>query len=199
MHKVGVIGAGVMGRRMVRGLMEHSGFVAPLIWDIQAEASEKIAVEFSEVEIAADVDSLVAAVDAVYISTPPSTHLAYCEQVLAAKKPIFCEKPLAVDIEAAEKLVAAVDAVGLPTGMNFPFSTMPSVQTISQMLTEGELGDPIRLEMRFHFTMWPRGWQQNAAAWLAKREEGGFVREVVSQLARRQLRCSCRLVGQTFL
>jgi predicted dehydrogenase len=46
------------------------------------------------------------------------------------------------------------------------------------------------LEIEVAFPTWPRGWQQAAASWLAKRAEGGFTREVVSHflfLTRRQL------------
>jgi predicted dehydrogenase len=46
------------------------------------------------------------------------------------------------------------------------------------------------LDIEVAFPTWPRGWQQAAASWLAKRAEGGFTREVVSHflfLTRRQL------------
>ena len=37
-----------------------------------------------------------------------------------------------------------------------------------------------RLEIEVAFRAWPRPWQQDAAAWLDARGEGGFTREVVS-------------------
>jgi predicted dehydrogenase len=49
---------------------------------------------------------------------------------------------------------------------------------------------PESLAIEVAFATWPRGWQQAAASWLAKRAEGGFTREVVSHflfLTRRQL------------
>jgi predicted dehydrogenase len=49
---------------------------------------------------------------------------------------------------------------------------------------------PGALSIEVAFATWPRGWQQDAASWLARRAEGGFTREVVSHflfLTRRQL------------
>ncbi|MFC7540912.1 hypothetical protein ACFQU2_17610 [Siccirubricoccus deserti] len=49
---------------------------------------------------------------------------------------------------------------------------------------------PEALAIEVGFATWPRGWQQGAAGWLARRAEGGFTREVVSHflfLTRRQL------------
>jgi predicted dehydrogenase len=52
------------------------------------------------------------------------------------------------------------------------------------------IGAPGALSISADFATWPRGWQQAAASWLAKREDGGFTREVLSHflfLTRRQL------------
>jgi predicted dehydrogenase len=52
------------------------------------------------------------------------------------------------------------------------------------------LGAPQSLAIHLAFATWPRGWQQAAASWLAKRSDGGFTREVLSHflfLTRREL------------
>ena len=182
MHKIGVIGSGIMGRRMISGLRRHPQFAPPAVWDINPQATQKIQNEFGDVSIISDVASLITRsdVEAIYIATPPSTHIVYCRQALAVGKPIFCEKPLAVDVSEAQKLLSEVEAAYLPTAMNFPFATLAAVKKIESQLQASELGELVRLEIRFHFATWPRGWQQNAATWLGKRAEGGFLREVFS-------------------
>jgi predicted dehydrogenase len=53
---------------------------------------------------------------------------------------------------------------------------------------QGQLPEALAIEIGF--ARWPRGWQQGAASWLARRAEGGFTREVASHflfLTRRQL------------
>ena len=45
--------------------------------------------------------------------------------------------------------------------------------------SEGAIGDVTGVDVRLHFTSWPRDWQKTAQ-WLSLREQGGFIREVVS-------------------
>ena len=193
-HKIGVIGTGVIGRNMIDAMRRHPRFAGPIIWDINPQAAQRVQDEFDDVQIAADVATMLAQpdVEAIYIATPPSTHIAYCRQVLAAGKVIFCEKPLGIDVAESQKLVAEVQAAGVPTAMNFGLATMPEVKKVEQQIRDSELGDLVRLEIRHHFTTWPRGWQQNAAVWLAKRAEGGFLREMFSHF----VYVTNRLLGQ---
>ena len=61
---------------------------------------------------------------------------------------------------------------------------------MAQLSTWRAILTPESLAIEVAFPTWPRGWQQAAASWLAKRAEGGFTREVVSHflfLTRRQL------------
>jgi predicted dehydrogenase len=68
---------------------------------------------------------------------------------------------------------------------------MASSPAVAQLTAWREtLGAPRTLSIHLAFATWPRGWQQGAASWLAKRAEGGFTREVLSHflfLTRRQL------------
>jgi predicted dehydrogenase len=136
-------------------------------------------------EIAVNAQSLISDpdLDLVYIATPPTTHLAYSRSVMEAGKAIFCEKPLAVNIAASKNLVADLASSGVPNAVNFPFATGQSVATLEKHLRAGNQGESRLLEMRFHFSEWPRVWQRDAASWLSGRVEGGFLREVFSHFA----------------
>lgn len=57
-----------------------------------------------------------AAVDAVYIATPPATHAALVVAALEAGQAVFCEKPLAVSDVDAEAMLAAARVAGRATG-----------------------------------------------------------------------------------
>jgi predicted dehydrogenase len=47
-------------------------------------------------------------------------------------------------------------------------------------MAQGLLGTVVGVDIRLHFSQWPREWQMNAADWLSRREQGGFAREVLS-------------------
>ena len=185
-YKVGFIGLGIMGQRMADGMLRHPDFDVVVGWDLNPQTCLQVQRDLlPEMEIAADAQHLISTpdLDMVYIATPPTTHLAYSRSVMEAGKAVFCEKPLAVDIAASRKLVADLAASGIPNAVNFPFATSQSVATLEKLIRAGKQGESRLLEMRFHFSAWPRVWQRDAAGWLSGREEGGFLREVFSHFA----------------
>lgn len=64
--------------------------------------------------------------------------------------------------------------------MNFPFSTALNVASLGGLVSTGALGRVERAVLTPRFAEWPRGWRADATGWLARPEQGGFTREVVS-------------------
>ena len=60
-----------------------------------------------------DVDELIAAVDAVAIALPPHVQAPLAARAARAGKHLFLDKPPALTVEAADDVVAAVDATGV--------------------------------------------------------------------------------------
>jgi predicted dehydrogenase len=60
-----------------------------------------------------DYAAFLAAVDVVTVATPADSHAALAALALAAGKPVYVEKPLAVDRDSADALVRAAEARGL--------------------------------------------------------------------------------------
>src|SRR4051812_25492983 len=46
-------------------------------------------------------------VNAIYIATPPSSHEEYAVMALNAGKPVYVEKPMTTDADAAERIAKA--------------------------------------------------------------------------------------------
>ena len=60
-----------------------------------------------------DVEALLTAVDAVAIALPPDVQAPLAARAARAGKHLFLDKPLALTVEAADEVVAAVDATGV--------------------------------------------------------------------------------------
>ena len=180
-HGIGIIGLGVMGERMLRNMGKHPAFAVATAWDPAPSAAEKLGAIAPNARLARDAADLIAdeRVGCVYIAAPPSVHLAYASAAFAAGKAVFCEKPLAIDLAAGRAAMARVELERHRAAINFPFASAPAVRAIAAGLKSGELGPVQRLDIEVAFARWPRAWQA-PAAWLARREEGGFVREVLS-------------------
>jgi predicted dehydrogenase len=176
---IGLIGAGIMGERMLRAILAQSPDLvrAAGIWDPSDEAMARMASELPEVARLADAAAVTAASDCVYIASPPASHLGHARAALAAGKSVFCEKPLAINVADAQAFVAEAGGRG---AVNFPFASSPAVCQLQDWLAAGAVGGGRRIAIEVAFATWPRSWQVDAAGWLDRREQGGFTREVVS-------------------
>ncbi|QCK84839.1 Gfo/Idh/MocA family oxidoreductase [Phreatobacter aquaticus] len=187
---IGIIGAGIMGERMLGAILEPaSGIVrAAGIWDPAPAALARIGSTAPGVPLLASAAEVIAASDCVYIASPPASHLGHARAALAAGKTVFCEKPLAVDYDDARAFVAEAGKRG---AVNFPFASSLGVATLAKWIEDGLVGPLKSISIEVAFATWPRSWQVDAAAWLDAPAQGGFTREVVSHF----LFLSRRLVG----
>jgi predicted dehydrogenase len=181
-HRIGILGLGSMGERMVRNMRQHAGFAVVAACDPDPGAAAKLVRLAPQARLVADAAELVAdpAVDCLYIATPPARHLAHAHPAFDRGKAVFCEKPLATDLALAQAAVDRAARERRVAAVNFPFASAPAVRALASGLRSGELGGIERVDIEVAFVRWPRP-QQATAHWLGRREEGGFVREVLSR------------------
>lgn len=193
-----VIGLGVIGRRMLEQAASVPGLRVRAAWDIDQAACRRAQADFPGTVIAADPQTLVSRsdVDVVYVGTPPAFHRPYSLMAAAQGKRVFCEKPLTARLDEAHRLVAELAERGTPNAVNFVYASAPSADYLQRRLHEGSLGEILGIEMRLFFSRWPRDWQASAQ-WLRAREQGGFVREVLSHFVYLSIRLfgDCQLIG----
>ncbi|MBP8310001.1 MAG: Gfo/Idh/MocA family oxidoreductase [Burkholderiaceae bacterium] len=193
-----VIGLGVIGRRMLEQAALVPGLRVRAAWDLDEQACQRAQADFPGTVIAPDAQSLVARadVDVVYVGTPPAFHRQYSLMAAAMGKRVFCEKPLTAHLDDAHRLVAELAEHGTPNAVNFVYASAPSADYLQRRLDAGDLGPVQSIEMRVFFARWPRDWQASAQ-WLRAREQGGFVREVLSHFVYLSIRLfgDCRLIG----
>lgn len=91
-----------------------------------------------------DADALIADadIDAVYIATPPDTHLHYALKVAAAGKPCCVEKPMAASHAECLAMLAAFERAGLPLFVAYYRRSLPRFEQVRQWLAEGRIGAP---------------------------------------------------------
>ena len=180
-HTIGVIGLGIMGRRMLANMGAHGGFNVVAAWDPNPKACEIAHRDYPSIAIARHADEVLSdeRVTVVYIASPPAAHVEYALAAIARGKAVFCEKPLAIDLRQSEELVQRAENAGAINTVNFSFAGKAASELIREALRDGKVGDVVAVDIHLHFCRWPRDWQADAT-WLARREQGGFVREVLS-------------------
>ena len=141
---IGVIGAGRIGKvhtETIARSVPEAQVVA--ITDINIAAAQELADRFRVKSVSDDYRSVIQNPDvaAVFICSPTDSHAKYTIEAAKAGKHVFCEKPIALDLETIRSVVQTVDKcrVKFMVGFNRRFDA--NFKKIKQMVVEGEIGE----------------------------------------------------------
>ena len=109
--RVGVIGVGALGRHHARHLAQLEGARLVGVTDIDSARARAVAEELDTEACA--LDRLLGRVVAVTIAVPTPAHVEVGLRALERGIPVLMEKPLAVTLEEADRLIAAAAAKGV--------------------------------------------------------------------------------------
>lgn len=107
MLKIGVFGAGHLGKIHIQQWKEVSGIVLQGFYDPDDAKAEAAAAEYGVTRYET-IDALIEDTDALDIVSTTITHYEIAKKCLLAGKHIFIEKPLAQSLEEAQELVRLV-------------------------------------------------------------------------------------------
>jgi myo-inositol 2-dehydrogenase/D-chiro-inositol 1-dehydrogenase len=139
--RVGLVGAGNVAQRHARVLSGFDDVQLMGVTDVAPEAAAGLADQFG-CRVFGDVPSLVGAeLDAVYVCVPPFAHGPAEDVVLSAGLPMFVEKPVAVDLETAERIGALVTQSGVLTAVGHHWRYLEVVERAQHLLA----GRPVRM------------------------------------------------------
>ncbi|MCZ4272164.1 Gfo/Idh/MocA family protein [Maritalea porphyrae] len=191
---VGVIGLGIMGRRMLEALSSHDKFYASHIWDPSAVSVAKATPLAPEARVCDSPEAVIEGAKAIYLACPPDPRRLYAMIAADCGKPLFLEKPLGINMAASRSMVHHLEKTRVPAAVNFVQATGEPLAAIKTALQSGEMGDLVGIDIEVSYAQWPRLWQKDAA-WLKLRSEGGMTREVISHF----MFFAERLLGTTHL
>jgi predicted dehydrogenase len=177
-YKVGVIGLGAIGERLIQSFVQHSGTEVVTVCDQLDKRAKAVAENLGGIQWYTNHQQMLEEVelDLVYIAVPPKFHHAIAVDVMNKGINLLCEKPLANSVEEALDMKNRAEATGILHAMNFPLNYSQAANTFAKLIGDNYVGKLRRLELTLQFPQWPRFWQQND--WVASREQGGFVLEV---------------------
>ena len=146
---IGLIGYGFMGRTHSNAYRKVSNF-----FDVPYKPVLKVACGLDEKEARAFADQwgfeshttdwkqVIAddTIDVVDICVPNNMHAEIAIAAAQAGKAICCEKPLALDVAEAERMVDAVEKAGVANLVSFNYRRVPAVTLAKQLIDEGRLG-----------------------------------------------------------
>ena len=142
---LGLFGAGRIGRIHAHNLTRRIPEARlPVVVDISREAAERCAVDFGIASFAEEEARILEdpSIEAVAICSSTPTHPELIRAAAAAGKHIFCEKPLALDLQQIDDALEAVGdcEVKLQVGFNRRFD--PSFRQAREAVAAGRIGTP---------------------------------------------------------
>jgi len=90
-----------------------------------------------------DVDKLIhdPDVNAIYIATPPNVHEVYAEKAMRAGKPVYVEKPMALDAAECSRMNAVSKETGVPLFVAYYRRSLPYFVKLKELIDSSIIGD----------------------------------------------------------
>ena len=148
--RIGLIGAGFMGRAHVlgyalanRAFADIARFELSAIAEISPDRADAAGREFGIPRSSGDWRDLVGdpEIDIVDIAVPTSLHKDIALSAIRAGKHVYCEKPLTPSARDALEVTEAAESAGLKTQVGFNYLANPMLEVARDLIARGELGD----------------------------------------------------------
>lgn len=135
---IGFIGCGLIAAGHARGLTQVPDVEIGPVHDLAGSRAEAFAATAGPpAAVVSTTEEVIANSDAVYVCTWTAAHSEAVLATAAAGKPVFCEKPLAIDQASVEAMSAAVAAAGVVNQVGLVLRHSPSFRWLeSQLRTE---------------------------------------------------------------
>ena len=188
-----VVGVGANVFNMHAPALQSSAFEIAAVCDVNLAAAERQAERFG-CPYFADHREMLAAIHpvAVAVLAPHPFHAAIAIDCLNAGAHVLVEKPIAVQVAEADRMIAAAEQAGRLLAVNLQQRTRGEIRTAKKLIESGRLGEIQRVEM---VAIWTRTAAYYAqAGWRGTWQgEGGGV---LMNQSPHNLDLVCHLVGQ---
>jgi predicted dehydrogenase len=140
--RVGIIGLGNAVEPHAKSLVDLSDRVEVVVAASRSEERLKAFARRFAFPMTTDVEGVLASrdIDAVWILTPPNSHLELVKQAAKGRKHVLLEKPLDITLDRAEAIVAGMKGSGLTLGVTLQHRFRPASLKLSELLDAGALG-----------------------------------------------------------
>ena len=142
MFAIALFGAGRIGRIHAGNIAAQPGLRLHYVVDVNAAAADELATKFGATVVDAEHALADPTVAAVVIAASTTTHAELIARAARAGKAIFCEKPVATDLDGARACAAVVAEAGVPCMIGFQRRFDPTFAALKRRLDAGEIGVP---------------------------------------------------------
>jgi predicted dehydrogenase len=144
--RCGLIGAGFWARFQLPGWYESGGVECVAVSNRTRSRAEWLAERFGIAKVYDDAEEMLRreALDFVDVVTGVETHAHFVELAARYRLPVVCQKPMAVSLAEAERMVAVCREAGVPLYVNENWRWQTPIRALKAVLESGVIGRPFR-------------------------------------------------------
>ena len=162
--RIGVVGAGAMGQGHLKVWQGIPGATIAAVCDPIVDRARDVAQQFGAKPFADLAEMLESGeVDAVDIATPSGLHADQAQTAAERGIHAIVEKPLDLNIDKVDRLIATCDRTGAILGCVFQRRTYPGAQKVAESVHRGDFGK--LLSISAYVKWWRAQSYYNSAAW----------------------------------
>jgi len=147
MIRAAIVGLGRWGRNLVTASLGHERIGVVGAVETDTKNAQSFCLQHG-LALTDDLDAVLAdgGIDAVLLATPHSLHRPQVIACAAARKQVFCEKPLALNRADATVMFKACRDAGVTLAVGHNRRFWPSMRALREMAASGELGTILHVE-----------------------------------------------------
>lgn len=142
MIEVALFGAGRIGKIHAGNLAAQPGVRLKYVVDVHAPSASELAAKYGATVTTPEAALADPSIAAVVIAASTDTHADLILRAASARKAIFCEKPVDLDLERARLCAAAVKEAGVACLIGFQRRYDPTFAAAKARIEAGEIGEP---------------------------------------------------------
>jgi len=148
--KVGLIGAGLQGKRRAQALQGFDAAELVIVADADWARAKLLTDEIGCLP-ASDWEEVIARkdIEAIIICTPPHLQAPMCVAALKQGKHVFCEKPMARTVKEAREVVKVAEENGLILKCGFNLRHHPAISQAKRWVEAGTIGELMFIRCRY--------------------------------------------------
>lgn len=156
--RFGIVGCGAIAQAHARALRGLPNAQCTALFDVDPARAEMLRRALAPGSaIASSLSTLAKLVDVAIVATPNSEHASAAVELLEAGVHVLCEKPLALTVQDAERMVEAAGRASRLLGCGLVRRFFGSTQLLADALARELVGRPEHVEVSESVFNWPLG------------------------------------------
>jgi predicted dehydrogenase len=177
--RVGLIGCGRIARAHVPYIRSYKGAIIVGLCDANLKQAEDLAQRFNIDKAYSDPKKLLSEQrpDVIHILTPPQTHTELAIAVMEAGVNVLVEKPMAVSVEEADRLVQTAQRTGMRLCVDHNRLFDPVILDAKEIVARGAIGEVVGVEAFQGYVRISQNSRSGEAGWVSQLP-GGLMQNI---------------------